>query len=111
MLLSVFVVILLGEISSHTTRAHLGVDVSTPVSYKQFMCLKGKGYNAVIVRTNRNNESRTLGEPNYSAYEMLWNAHNARFYFTDVYFSSCPICPLTAVKQIRRMGRFTVSTN
>ena len=91
MLLSVFVMILLGEISSHTTRANLGIDVSTSVSYKQFMCLKGKEYNAVIVRTNQFIDGyQTNGESKYSAKETLWNAH---FYFTDVYFSPCPTCP------------------
>ncbi len=76
-----------------------GVDVSSYVSKTNWECLKGQGYEFVIVRAYR-----SIGSPDPNAVGTLSNARAAGFQYADVYLFPCPKCSKSASDQVTEMG-------
>lgn len=81
---------------AHATK---GVDLSTPTSKAAFSCLKGQGYEFVIVRAYLSS-----GRPDSAATATLASAQDAGIAYTDVYLFPCPKCSKSAAEQVREMG-------
>lgn len=82
-----------------------GVDLSTSASKSVFTCLKGEGYEFVIVRAYR-----SLGDPDPYAASNVANAKAAGIENADVYMFPCPKCNKSAKEQVDEMGKlFTLN--
>ena len=83
------------------SEATLGLDLSTSTSYSAFTCLKGQGYDFVIVRAYL-----SYGEPDRAASATIANARAAGFQYVDVYMFPCPRCSKSAREQVSEMGKW-----
>lgn len=83
----------------HPAEATLGIDVSASTSKSAFSCLKGQGYDFLIVRGYR-----SYGEPDGSAASTIANAKAAGIGNADVYMFPCPKCSKSAREQVNEMG-------
>ena len=81
-----------------------GIDVSSPVAKSAFSCLKGEGYDFLIVRGYR-----STGEPDPAAASTIANAKAAGIENIDVYMFPCPKCSKTIKDQVDEMGKDTIS--
>lgn len=83
----------------HPVSPTKGVDLSTSTSKSIFSCLKGNGYEFVIVRAYRSS-----GAPDSAAPLTIANARAAGFQDVDVYMFPCPKCSKSARDQVDEMG-------
>ena len=90
----------IGFSGSSLTSATKGIDVSTLVYSTGFKCLKGDGYDFLIVRGYR-----STGKPDTNAIHTIANAREAGFKYIDVYMFPCPRCGKSASEQVREMGK------
>ena len=93
-------ILLLSFSTLHFTDATKGIDVSTLVYPTGFKCLKGEGYDFLIVRGYE-----SVGEPDSDAIHTIANAREAGFEYIDVYMFPCPRCSKSATDQVKEMGR------
>ena len=101
-MLRVTCVILVFGLSGLSTDATKGIDVSTLVSSSDFNCIKGDGYDFLIVRVYR-----SLGKPDPDAIRTIANARDAGFEDIDVYMFPCPKCEKSASEQVKEMGKYS----
>ena len=101
-MLRVTCVILVFGLSGLSTDATKGIDVSTLVSSSDFKCIKGNGYDFLIVRGYR-----STGEPDPNAIHTIANARDAGFEYIDVYMFPCPKCGKSASEQVKEMGKYS----
>lgn len=97
---AVFISVSLFLVLLHPVLTAKGIDVSTLVSKSDFSCLKGEGYDFLIVRGYR-----STGEPDPDAAATIANAKAAGIENADVYMFPCPKCSKSAGEQVNDMGK------